>query len=296
MKYLTLGPRTSDIRPRHAGSCHNCQASVTEKYCGQCGQSAKLHIASAHEFLHHFIGHYVAAEGKLWRTLGLLLGRPGQLTLEYIRGRRTRYIDPLRLLLTVSLLVFSLMKLPTYLGWQEPVQEKPAKPVAARSQVAPTPTTPLVTRMIFAAFEHASPSFAGNRAAFDALPSKQRGEKFAAIMQRQGPAIFLCLVPLFALYLKLLHLGTGWHYGEHLLAAIHLTTSFLLAFLLYSLVSVPWLEKAVLLGFACHLLLAMRRVYAANWLLTVVRGVTFMFAGLWTFVVSLFVTMLATLL
>ena len=27
-----------------------------------------MHVASAHEFIHHFIGHYVAAEGKLWAT------------------------------------------------------------------------------------------------------------------------------------------------------------------------------------------------------------------------------------
>ena len=60
--------------------------------------------ASAHagEFLHEFVGHYVALEGTLWRTLGLLLRHPGRLTREYLDGRRRRYVLPLRLYLTAS--------------------------------------------------------------------------------------------------------------------------------------------------------------------------------------------------
>jgi hypothetical protein len=55
--------------PHHvAGDCPNCGSVVLE-----------------------FIGHYVALEGKLWKSLLLLLFRPGQLTLEYINGRRVRY-------------------------------------------------------------------------------------------------------------------------------------------------------------------------------------------------------------
>jgi hypothetical protein len=105
------GQPASSVRPQHAGACHNCQAPVSAKYCGECGQPSHVHVASAHEFIHHFIGHYVAAEGKLWATLRMLLLRPGQLTLEFIGGRRGQYIDPLRLLLTISLVVFLLMKL-----------------------------------------------------------------------------------------------------------------------------------------------------------------------------------------
>ena len=60
--------------------------------------------------MHEFIGHYVAVEGKLWRTLKLLIFRPGQLTLEFLRGCRVPYINPLRLYLTMSLVVFALIK------------------------------------------------------------------------------------------------------------------------------------------------------------------------------------------
>jgi hypothetical protein len=69
-----------------------------------------LHHASTREFLHEFIGHYVALEGKLWGSLKRLIFQPGELTNEYIRGRRVRYVQPLRLYLTFSVLFFALLK------------------------------------------------------------------------------------------------------------------------------------------------------------------------------------------
>ena len=69
------------------------------------------HSPSAGEFIHEFIGHYVALEGKLWQTLTLLLSRPGQLTVDYMCGRRVPTINPLRLYLTLSLVMFGLIKL-----------------------------------------------------------------------------------------------------------------------------------------------------------------------------------------
>ena len=39
----------------------------------------------------------MALEGKLWRTLRTLLLSPGKLTMEFMRGRRQRYVKPLAL-------------------------------------------------------------------------------------------------------------------------------------------------------------------------------------------------------
>ena len=49
----------------------------------------------------------MALEGALWRTLVALLWHPGRLTVEYFAGRRARYIAPLRLYLTFSLILFA---------------------------------------------------------------------------------------------------------------------------------------------------------------------------------------------
>ncbi|WP_300749508.1 hypothetical protein [Janthinobacterium sp.] len=60
-------------------ACHNCGTDAQGNFCHDCGQATTLHMPSAREFLHEFIAHYVALEGKLWRTLAMLLFRPGAL-------------------------------------------------------------------------------------------------------------------------------------------------------------------------------------------------------------------------
>ena len=94
--------------PGHTRSslCRNCGVVVNRNYCPECGQDTSLHPLSVWEFFHEFVSHYVAVEGKLWKTLLLLSLQPGRLTREYLAGRRQRYIQPLRLYLTASFLFF----------------------------------------------------------------------------------------------------------------------------------------------------------------------------------------------
>jgi hypothetical protein len=67
---------------------------------------------------------YFNLEQKLWVTLRVLVTKPGELSLEYFRGRRTRYFPPLKLYLTMSVLFFSLATLRLYLV--APARENPA--------------------------------------------------------------------------------------------------------------------------------------------------------------------------
>src|SRR5271156_5909995 len=86
-------------------ACRNCGAPASGKFCPECGQTTAPHPPTAREFLHEFVAQYVAVEGSLWITLKKL-AQPGTLTLEYFAGRKRRYIHPLRLYLTASVVFF----------------------------------------------------------------------------------------------------------------------------------------------------------------------------------------------
>jgi Protein of unknown function (DUF3667) len=95
-------------------ACRNCNANLPPpvvNFCPSCGQDTLNHPPAFWEFVHEFITHYVALEGKLWKTLWLLFVKPAELTREYRAGRKQRYISPLRLYITASFLFFLVVKI-----------------------------------------------------------------------------------------------------------------------------------------------------------------------------------------
>lgn len=207
-------------QPGEVANCHNCGAAVSYHYCAVCGQETKLHVPSAAEFIHEFVGHYIALEGRLWKTLAALLFRPGFLTREYIEGRRVRYVEPLRVYLTFSILFFALLKVldPVLLQEDARVPVSPAVTADAGQQAKVTDQEPIHLDLSKLGVP---PDLERKLKAFGSLPPEERDGKFTAAFFSYVPYALFCLMPLFALYLKLLYLGSGRHYGEHLLFALH---------------------------------------------------------------------------
>lgn len=85
--------------------CANCGAQLVGPYCHACGQRAHLHHSLLHwaEEVLHGVLHF---DAKAWRTLPLLVVRPGLLTRRYIEGQRTRYVSPLAMFLFMTFLMF----------------------------------------------------------------------------------------------------------------------------------------------------------------------------------------------
>lgn len=324
-----------------ATDCPNCGAAVSGNFCHACGQETVLHPPSTREFVHEFIGHYVALEGKLWKSLGLLLFRPGRLTLEYINGRRVRYIQPLRLYLTLSVIFFALLQYGAHdrirIGDgkahtasaasktakaaapgvrqddadDDDPDERAAKAAAAASTAKPIPVKPAVT----AASAKPAPvaelvhedrpgeihdgtvrlsevvgrysTHLGEKVdAFDKMSHEERGQVMSEAFYHYVPYAVFFMMPGFALYLKVLYLGSGRRFGEHLLFALHTNAFAYLAFALWLLV--PGLPGAGLVRFGLWLWLvfylptAMRRVYGGSRFVTALRWMVLMFLHLLT--------------
>lgn len=92
-------------RPRN---CLNCGVAVPPEsiYCGQCGQENEATPVSFAALMREGWDEFIKIDKKLLATLGLLLFRPGYLTGEFVRGRRTAYLSPFKMYITVSALFF----------------------------------------------------------------------------------------------------------------------------------------------------------------------------------------------
>src|SRR5580765_6839550 len=88
--------------------CANCGAPRAGPFCHTCGQKAASRNISLHDFFHEAFHEFAHVDNKILRTLRLLLTKPGDLTREFLSGRRQRYVPPLRLYLTCSLIFFAL--------------------------------------------------------------------------------------------------------------------------------------------------------------------------------------------
>jgi hypothetical protein len=91
-------------------SCANCGATLAGAYCQNCGQSSHIHRSLLHmiEEVLHGILHF---DTKSWRTIPALIYKPGQLTKQYIDGKRTAFVSPLALFLFLIFLMFFIFSL-----------------------------------------------------------------------------------------------------------------------------------------------------------------------------------------
>ncbi len=53
------------------------------------------------------LGAVFSYDGKLWRTLRVLVAQPGELTVRYVAGQRASYIGPLQLFLWLQAITFA---------------------------------------------------------------------------------------------------------------------------------------------------------------------------------------------
>jgi len=86
--------------------CLNCGTTLSGQYCGNCGQRATSRLISVWELLRDAFGDLLELDSRLWRTLMPLIARPGQLTRDYLEGRRARYMPPFRMYLVLSIVFF----------------------------------------------------------------------------------------------------------------------------------------------------------------------------------------------
>ena len=91
--------------PPGEGDCSNCGAKLTGPFCAECGQHAY-----PRRKLIHVIGELAHGifylETKTWRTLPMVLFRPGTLTRNYVYGKRARYLSPLTMFLFAIFIMF----------------------------------------------------------------------------------------------------------------------------------------------------------------------------------------------
>ena len=207
--------------------CRNCGTEVDQKYCQKCGQLA----ASFHRPIWSLIGETVSdtftVDGRLARTLPVLLFRPGRLTRNYTEGKRARYVPPFRLFLLASLLFyFMLFALVTPGQWLNSIDDDTRAEI--EQSLAEGAEVPELDETARAQLEQANITVhAPDEIRVDVEERisavLNRPDQFAAELEKWLPRLSILLVPMTVIALCLLHV---WRRSlfvyDHAIHALHL--------------------------------------------------------------------------
>jgi hypothetical protein len=302
---MTVVSSAEDAQPLR---CRNCNGLLGQAnfYCPHCGQETRLELPGVMQFIRESSGGLLAMDGRLWRTLFMLVRRPGGLTQEYLSGRRKHFVRPARLFFALSVILFAALRLSTEpvvvdsrakgdrsLPYLFTVGDSPsaaaaraasAASAAPSAQTVPTPPKKTISSQLdgfLSALDHPLAERLRVRVHhFQDLGAEDKAKQLNNGMLRYGVYALFALLPWQGLLLMAVHWGhrrphpgRPRRYVEHLVFATHLNCMMLLLML----VSLPLLKgNALLLVLAVLLfiynVLAQRRVYGGAWWSGILRN------------------------
>jgi hypothetical protein len=219
--------------------CPNCANEHGGDYCNACGQSnVDLHVPVG-GLLREAVEEALGLDSRLRHTLVPFFFKPGEITRDYLSGRRVRYTSPLKMYIVAAAIFFFAFATQERKGVVH-IEKDNARP-AASGKVDDY----LLQRVD--KLEKMGPE--GTKA-------------LSANMASALPKALILLLPGFALLLKLF--WRGRYYAEHLVFALHYH-----AFALVLLTPAAFLPGAAgnsangiaLILCLVYLFLALRRVY-----------------------------------
>lgn len=209
--------------------CQNCGHMVEERYCPNCGQLA----ASFHRPIASLVGETISDtftfDGRLARTLPVLLFRPGRLTKNYTAGKRARYVPPFRLFLIASLVfylaLFALVPPGQYINIDDETREEITQSIREGQDVAvgEIPETAR-ERLQRANIEvNASDEWFRQDIENQVVAVLENPDQFSAQLEDWLPRLSILLVPMTVLSLCILHIWRRKLYVyDHAIHALHL--------------------------------------------------------------------------
>ena len=237
-------------------TCLDCGRQLSGRFCSSCGQRHGDHDLSLKHVVEEVLEEFLHFDGRLLGTLRRLLFRPGQLTLDYLAGRRSRFLPPFRVYIFVSFVLFLCL-----------------------GQVSTAPRSEAAKAEINMSFGD-SPKAKGRAAAFEAGARRAVADPqaFKEHLLHWGSRVMFLLLPAFAGLLMLFFRGSRRFFVEHVVFSLHFHSFAFGLFLVEWLGGLaPWGAVKVgsdllIFGLPVYLGIALKRVYGGPTWKIVVKG------------------------
>jgi hypothetical protein len=97
--------------------CQNCDfpMSNSHKFCTNCGQKDLEKKLNIKDFVEEFFANFYAFDSKVLTSLRYLMTKPGIIAKEFVNGKRLKFVNPFKLLLSLAIILGLLISLLTFL-------------------------------------------------------------------------------------------------------------------------------------------------------------------------------------
>lgn len=171
-------------------NCLNCGTLLHGKFCHECGQESSEKILPMDESFSELLAEFLKFDAKLLTTIWNLLARPGFLTREFAEGKRVKYLQPIKLYLTVNFLLFLIT------NWLDPIMVKQKDLDAITEQLS-----------------------------FGQISANDFNQTFSSVI----PPLLIFFIPLFAGLLKIIYIRSKHLFALHFIFTLHFFSFYMIA-------------------------------------------------------------------
>ncbi|SEP61765.1 DUF3667 domain-containing protein [Flavobacterium urocaniciphilum] len=208
---------------RDKNTCENCGNVVDVRFCSYCGQENVETKKSFHYLFTHFIEDLVHYDNGFWKAIKHLLFSPYILTIEYLKGKRKKYVAPVKLFIFMNFLCFFLTGMLSY-------------ETSSVLKVNETPNKPNEIQVDQDAISNAN-FFTKKISDLDKKYTTQEiFEKIGEKIKYYFPKVVFAYMPLFAFFLWLFHNKKKWWYFDHGIFTFHFFSSVMLLISIHAIV------------------------------------------------------------
>lgn len=235
--------------------CLNCNSVLHGQFCHTCGQKRiEDQDRTIKHFIYQFFGSAFFLENNFLKNIWTLLTKPGKLSLDFIEGRRKRWMPPFSLFFLINLFYF----------WYSPLTDF-------------NPTLKEHTTILpykIGAMNWVNEKIAKTGETMDAYSAR-----FDAKSTAYANTLVIIHVPLLTLVFSVLFFRKRYYFADHFIFALHLLGFILLLALILSMIfaidkhvypflneiTYPIFLSSILLSLATYLGVAVMNVYKQKW-------------------------------
>lgn len=113
MRAAEAPPESAPPKEARPAACQNCGTPLYGEHCYACGQPTRGLVRHVSSIVGDAADTLFNVDGRLLRTLPMLLLNPGVLSQKFFDGHRVRYVSPVRLFVVLCVATFFAAKLST---------------------------------------------------------------------------------------------------------------------------------------------------------------------------------------